>query len=71
MITRCGIDRIHEFSKAFSGKRLGLVTGGSGVGRNYRPSIEILKEQYDLTTLLSPEHGIRGEQQGGVGYVDL
>ena len=73
MITRCGIDRIHEFSKVFSGKRLGLVTGGSGVGRNYRPSIEILKEQYDLTTLLSPEHGIRGEQQGGVeikSYID-
>ena len=73
MTTRCGIDRIREFDGVLSGKRLGLVTGGSGVGRNYRTSIEILKEQYDLTALLSPEHGIRGEKQGGVdikGYVD-
>ena len=73
MTTRCGIDRIHEFSKALSGRRLGLVTGGSGLGRDFRASIEILKEQYNLTALLSPEHGIRGEQQGGVeikGYTD-
>ncbi|MBO4885429.1 MAG: DUF1343 domain-containing protein [Clostridia bacterium] len=73
MTTRCGIDRIDEFSHALSGKRLGLVTGGSGVGRDFRASIEILKERYDLTALLAPEHGIRGEQQGGVeikGYTD-
>ena len=73
MATLCGIDRIGEYSHVLSGKRLGLVTGGSGVGRDFRASIEILKEQYNLTTLLAPEHGIRGEQQGGVeikGYTD-
>ena len=36
---------------------MGLVTGGSGLGRDFRASIEILKEQYNLTVLLSPEHG--------------
>lgn len=64
--TCCGIDRIQEFASIFSGKRLGLVTGGSGIGRDYRSSIEILRESYQLTTLFSPEHGVRGELQGGV-----
>ena len=64
--TCCGIDRIQEFASVFSGKRLGLVTGGSGIGRDYRSSIEILRESYQLTTLFSPEHGVRGELQGGV-----
>lgn len=66
MNTRCGIDRIKEYQQVLSGKRLGLVTGGSGIGRDYRSSIEILHESYDLTTLFAPEHGVRGEQQGGV-----
>lgn len=64
--TLCGIDRIKQFESVFSGKRLGLVTGGSGIGRDYRSSIEILHECYNLTTLFSPEHGVRGELQGGV-----
>ena len=66
MNTRCGIDRIEEFPHILGGKRLGLVTGGSGIGRDYRSSIEILHEKYNLTTLFAPEHGVRGEQQGGV-----
>ena len=73
MDTLCGIDRIDAFPEVFQGKRLGLVTGGSGLSRNFIPSIEILKEKTNLTVLLSPEHGIRGEQQGGVeirGYTD-
>lgn len=66
MSTCCGIDRIGAFTHILGGKRLGLVTGGSGIGRNYRASIEILRERYNLTTLFAPEHGVRGEQQGGV-----
>lgn len=66
MNTLCGIDRIDEFSHILGGKRLGLMTGGSGLGRNFRASIEILNDAYKLTTLFAPEHGVRGEQQGGV-----
>lgn len=66
MSTRCGIDRIDECASMLSGKRLGLVTGGSGIGSDYRSSIEILHEKYNLTTLFAPEHGVRGELQGGV-----
>ena len=73
MKTLCGIDRIDAFPEAFRGRRLGLVTGGSGLSRDFVPSIEILQQRCRLTVLLSPEHGIRGEQQGGVeirGYTD-
>ena len=73
MTVLCGIDRIGEYRQVLSGKRLGLVTGGSGMTRSLCPSIEALKEQYNLTALLAPEHGIRGELQGGVeiaGYTD-
>ena len=65
-MTRCGIDRIADFSHILAGKRLGLVTGSSGIGRDYRSTIEILHEKYNLTTLFAPEHGVRGELQGGV-----
>lgn len=66
MMTRCGIDRVEEFSHILLNKRLGLVTGSSGIGCDYRSSIEILHEKYNLTTLFAPEHGVRGELQGGV-----
>ena len=65
-MTRCGIDRIADFSHILTNKRLGLVTGNSGIGADYRSSIEILHESYNLTTLFAPEHGVRGELQGGV-----
>lgn len=74
METRTGIDRIGEFPEFFRGRRLGLVTGASGIGRDYRSGIEILKEQYDLKVLFAPEHGVRGELQGGIkvsDHVDL
>ena len=66
MNTRCGIDRIEEYAHILGGKRLGLLTGASGIGRDYRSSIEILHEKFNLTTLFAPEHGVRGELQGGV-----
>ncbi len=74
MAVLCGIDRIGEYERVLRGKRLGLVTGGSGVNRRFVSSIEALKEKYALTALLAPEHGIRGEKQGGVdieGSVDV
>lgn len=62
---RTGIDRIDEFEDLLGGKRLGLITGASGVGRDLRASVDILAKRYRLTTLFSPEHGIRGELQPG------
>lgn len=65
MAVICGIDRIDEYADVFRGKRLGLATGASGIGRDYRSSVDILKDKCDLRALFAPEHGVRGEMQGG------
>ena len=66
MAVLCGIDRVDEYAHVFRGKRLGLATGASGLGRDYRSSVDILREKCDLRALFAPEHGVRGELQGGV-----
>ncbi|MEG0768062.1 MAG: DUF1343 domain-containing protein, partial [Clostridia bacterium] len=60
-----GIDRIGAYRTLLSNKRLGLITGASGVGADLRSSVDILRAQYNVTALFAPEHGIRGELQPG------
>ena len=49
------------------GKRVGLITNHSGVNRKLRHDIDLLASApgVKLTTLFSPEHGIRGATQAG------
>ncbi len=65
-----GIDvlRAEHFS-ALAGKRVGLVTNHTGVAADGTSSIELLRRARDcqLVALFSPEHGIRGSQEGAVG----
>lgn len=68
-----GIDVIDRNGRLFEGKRLGLVTGPSGLNKSLKSTIDILNERYDLKALYSPEHGVRGNFQAGVHidtYVD-
>lgn len=68
-----GIDLIDRNSHLFEGKRLGLVTGPSGLNKGLKSTIDLLNERYDLKALYSPEHGVRGNFQAGVHidtYVD-
>jgi len=70
---RNGIDRIEEYGYLFEGKRLGLITGPTGLNRKMESTIDILKDRYDLKALYSPEHGVRGNLQAGTHvdtYVD-
>lgn len=55
-----GIDRIGECRQAFGDARLGLITSCSGLAKNMKTSIDVLKEHFDLRLLFSPEHGVRG-----------
>ncbi len=55
-----GIDRIDACRRVFGGARLGLITSCSGLARNMKTSIDVLKEYFDLRLLFSPEHGVRG-----------
>ncbi|AST56999.1 uncharacterized conserved protein UCP016719 [Thermoanaerobacterium thermosaccharolyticum] len=47
----------------FGNKRIGLITGPSGVDRNLNSTIDIINKNFNLTTLYSPEHGVRGNFQ--------
>ncbi len=68
-----GIDCIDKYDHLFEGKRLGLITGPTGLNRQLESTIDILKDRYNLKALYSPEHGVRGNLQAGVHvdtYVD-
>jgi uncharacterized protein YbbC (DUF1343 family) len=73
LIVKNGIDVIENYSHIFEGKRLGLITGPTGLDKKLRSTIDILNEKFNLAALYSPEHGIRGNLQAGAAvdtYVD-
>ena len=47
------------------GKRVGLLTNPSGVDRELRSTIDILRENVNLVALYAPEHGVRGDIWAG------
>lgn len=72
-IVKNGIDVIERHAHLFEGKRLGLVTGPTGLDRKLKSTIDIFNEGFDLKALYSPEHGVRGNFQAGVSvgtYID-
>ena len=64
-MVQCGIDRIDQYAPLFRGKRLGMVTSVSGVTRELRPSYLAFHEQYPLSCLFSPEHGLYAQFGNG------
>lgn len=50
------------------GRRIGLITNQSGIDRQRRSTIDLLREMPDFTlvALFSPEHGIRGVEESAV-----
>ncbi len=60
-----GVDNIDDYMDLFAGKRVGLITGPSGMDQNFNSTIDVLFEKTDLTTLFAAEHGIRGNAQAG------
>lgn len=60
-----GIDRILSYSHLFQGKRIGLITTPTGITSEFVSTIQILHDNFNLTALFSPEHGVRGDQAAG------
>ncbi len=59
-----GIDVLeNENFKSLDGMKIGLVTNHTGINRAGKSTIDVLNEAKNLklTSLFSPEHGIRGE----------
>lgn len=61
-----GIDSITKYRHLFEGKRVGLITAPTGLNRDFRSTINILHENFNLTAMFSPEHGVRGDLIAGV-----
>lgn len=59
-----GVDRLFEepYIQYLKGKKVGLITNHTGIDKNLKPTIDIFKEcnEFTLTALFSPEHGIDG-----------
>ncbi|WMT40623.1 DUF1343 domain-containing protein [Paenibacillus sp. D2_2] len=60
-----GIDHILDHSHLFKGKRIGLITTPTGITSEFVSTIQILHDNFHLTALFSPEHGVRGDQAAG------
>ncbi|PID59356.1 MAG: hypothetical protein CR986_06320 [Ignavibacteriae bacterium] len=66
--TKLGIDVLQENNfDILENKRVGLITNQTGVNSNLKSTIDILNEaeNVELTALFSPEHGVRGDVEGG------
>jgi len=73
MKTKTGIERIKQHASIFENKRVGLITNPTGIDSMFKTTIDIMKEETNLVSLFSPEHGIRGNLQAGVhldNYID-
>ncbi len=60
-----GIDNMEAWTDVLEGKKVGLVTNPTGVNRELKSTVDILREHGSLVRLFSPEHGIRGDIQAG------
>ncbi len=70
---KVGIENIDQHLNLFENKKVGLITNPTGVNRQFKSTIDILKEKTDLVALYAPEHGVRGDLQAGVrleNYLD-
>lgn len=65
-IVKPGIEVLRDRGfEGLQGKRVGLLTNPSGVDRELRSTIDILKENVNLVALYAPEHGVRGDIWAG------
>ena len=64
-VVRLGIENIDGSLELFKGKRVGLITNATGVDRQFRRSVDILKDKVNLVALFAPEHGLRGNVVAG------
>lgn len=61
----CGADRLSELKAVLDGRRCGLLTAASGIDRFGVPTYVHLSEEFRLTVMFSPEHGVHSVLQDG------
>ncbi len=63
---------LEKYTGLVAGKRVGLVTNPSGVDSSGRQTVDILRkdQRINLTLLMAPEHGIRGDVEAGKNFTN-
>ena len=64
-IVQNGIDRLLNEDFGLRGLRLGLITAPTGLTATLVSTIDILRRDFTLAALFSPEHGVRGDIDDG------
>ncbi len=70
-----GVDRLMENPEILKGKRVGLITNPTGVNAERTSIVDLFdqSDDFELTALYGPEHGVRGDAQAGstvTSYID-
>ncbi|EPE62211.1 hypothetical protein L479_01380 [Exiguobacterium sp. S17] len=70
-----GVDRLMDDPELLAGKRVGLITNPTGVDANMTSIVDLFhnSDDFELTALYGPEHGVRGDAQAGStisSYID-
>lgn len=70
-----GVDRLMENPEILKGKRVGLITNPTGINAKRTSIVDLFdqSDDFELTALYGPEHGVRGDAQAGStvsSYID-
>ncbi len=70
-----GVDRLMANPEILAGKRVGLITNPTGIDANMTSIVDLFhnSDDFELTALYGPEHGVRGDAQAGStisSYID-
>lgn len=70
-----GVDRLMDDPGLLAGKRVGLITNPTGIDANMTSIVDLFhnSDDFELTALYGPEHGVRGDAQAGStisSYID-
>ena len=70
-----GVDRLMDNADMLAGKRVGLITNPTGIDANMTSIVDLFhnSDDFELTALYGPEHGVRGDAQAGStisSYID-
>ncbi len=70
-----GVDRLMENPEILKGKRVGLITNPTGINAERTSIVDLFDQSndFELTALYGPEHGVRGDAQAGStvsSYID-
>ena len=66
-----GIDNLKQHAHLLKEQRIGLITNPSAVTKRLELTADVLAQNFTLTALFGPEHGVRGDAQDGLKVDDF